>query len=45
MKIRLKAPDGYLYYDKLTNRYYSESFTNDLARYTLVPATQAGDLI
>ena len=43
MKIKLKAPDGYLYYDKLTDRYYSEVITTDRARYQLVPATQKGE--
>ena len=43
MKIRLKAPEGYLYYDKLTDRYYSEVFTNNLSRYILVPASQKGE--
>ena len=43
MKIRLKAPEGYLYYDALTDRYYSEVITTDRARYTLVPASQKGE--
>ena len=43
MKIRLKAPDGYLYYDALTDRYYSEVITTDRARYQLVPASQKGE--
>lgn len=38
MKTKLKAPDGYLYYDALTDRYYSEVITDNRARYTLVPA-------
>ena len=43
MKIKLKAPDGYLYYDKLTNRYHSEVITTDRERFVLVPATQKGE--
>lgn len=43
MKVKLKAPDGYLYYDALTDRYYSEVITDNRARYTLVPASQKGD--
>ena len=43
VKIKLKAPEGYLYYDALTDRYYSEVITTDRARYQLVPATQKGE--
>ena len=43
MKVKLKAPDGYLYYDALTDRYYSEVITDNRARYTLVPASQKGE--
>jgi hypothetical protein len=43
VKIKLKAPDGYLYYDALTDRYYSEVITTDRARYILVPVSQKGD--
>lgn len=43
VKIRLKAPEEYLYYDALTDRYYSEVITTDRARYTLVPASQKGE--
>ena len=43
VKIKLKAPEGYLYYDALTDRYYSEVITTDRARYQLVPASQKGE--
>ena len=43
VKVKLKAPDGYLYYDALTDRYYSEIITDNRARYILVPASQKGE--
>lgn len=40
MKIKLTAPDGYMYYDSLTERAYSEVITDEKsrARFSLVPA-------
>ena len=39
MKIRLTAPEGYRYYDTLTNKRYTEVVINDSerGRFTLVP--------
>lgn len=39
MKIRLTAPDGYRYYDTLTNKSYTEVVINDSerGRFELVP--------
>jgi len=39
MKIKLTAPDGYRYYDTLTNKAYTEVVINDSerGRFTLVP--------
>ena len=43
MKIKLKAPEGYLYYDTLADRYHSEVITTDRKRFVLVPASQKGE--
>lgn len=39
MKIKLTAPEGYRYYDTLTNRSYTEVVINDSerGRFELVP--------
>lgn len=42
MKIKLTAPEGYKYKDKMTNRLYSEVIADESKqnRYELVPATE-----
>ena len=39
MKIKLIAPEGYRYYDTMTNKSYTEVITTDSerGRFTLVP--------
>ena len=39
MKIKLTAPEGYKYRDKMTNRTHSEVITEDRTRYELVVDT------